>query len=174
MWLYVSPCPYIRAVTNLYRNMENRIVSVRRMKIADIAAVQAIEHYSFADPWSRETFDEALELFPSTNFIAESDGKVAGFIICGVEDTGEEIYGHICSLAVSPHHRGVGIGSALVQRAEYQVLLIGATAMQLEVRVSNMSAQKFYQHLGYEPVFQYAGYYADTEDAIVMMRWFRY
>ena len=154
--------------------MENRNISMRRMKVADIAAVQAIEQQSFIDPWSRETIVEALELFPATNFIAESEGRVSGVIICGVENTGEEIYGHICSLAVSPDLRGSGIGAALVQRAEYQVMLAGATAMQLEVRISNRKAQKFYQKRGYEPVFQFAGYYANTEDAIVMMRWFRY
>ena len=144
------------------------------MKEADIPAIQVIERHSFTDPWSRDTLVEALEIFPGTNFIAESDGKVAGFIICGVEDTGEEIYGHICSLAVLKDHQGLGIGSALVQRAEYQVMLTGATAMQLEVRISNTAAQQFYQKRGYEPVFQIAGYYSDTEDAIVMMRWFRY
>jgi ribosomal-protein-alanine N-acetyltransferase len=144
------------------------------MKLADIPAVQAIELDSFPDPWSRETLEEALDQFPATNFIAESGGSVAGFIICGVEDTGEEIYGHICSLAVSKKIRGSGIGTALVQRAEYQVMLKGATAMQLEVRISNNAAQKFYQNLGYEPVFQFSGYYANCEDAIVMMRWFRY
>lgn len=164
----------MRAVTNQYMHMENRSLHIRRMKEADINVVQEIERHSFTDPWNRDTLIEALEIFPDTNFIAESEGKVAGFIICGVEDTGEEIYGHICSLAVSTRHRGMGIGTALVQRAEYQVMLSGATAMQLEVRISNQAAQQFYQKRGYEPVFQFAGYYANTEDAIVMMRWFRY
>lgn len=53
-------------------------------------------------------------------------------------------------------------------------MIAGATAMQLEVRISNRTAQEFYKKKGYEPVFQIAGYYANTEDAIVMMRWFRY
>jgi ribosomal-protein-alanine N-acetyltransferase len=161
-------------VTNQYRVMENRSLQIRRMREADINAVQEIERYSFTDPWNRDTLVEALEIFPDTNFVSESEGRVTGFIICGVEDTGEEIYGHICSLAVSREFRGMGIGSALVQRAEYQVMLTGATAMQLEVRISNQAAQKFYQKHGYEPVFHFAGYYANTEDAIVMMRWFRY
>lgn len=154
--------------------MDTPGLHIRRMKEADITAVQEIERYSFTDPWSRDTIIEALEIFPDTNFIAESGKKVAGFIICGLEDTGEEIYGHICSLAVSPDFRGKGIGSALLQRGEYQVMLGGATAMQLEVRISNLAAQQFYQKRGYEPVFQYTGYYANTEDAIIMMRWFRY
>jgi len=154
--------------------MDTTTMQIRRMKEADIPAVMAIEQSSFTDPWGRETLAEALEIFPATNFIAESAGRVAGFIICGMEDTGEEIYGHICSLAVSGEHRHSGIGSALVRRAEYQVMIAGATAMQLEVRISNRTAQEFYKKKGYEPVFQIAGYYANTEDAIVMMRWFRY
>ncbi|HWQ67832.1 MAG TPA: ribosomal protein S18-alanine N-acetyltransferase [Methanospirillum sp.] len=149
-------------------------LTIRRMKEADLPAVETIEQHSFTDPWNRDTLIEALETFPDTNFIAEAARQVAGFIICGVEDTGEEIYGHICSLAVSKFHRGLGIGSALLQRAEYQVMLKGATAMQLEVRISNQTAQKFYEGLGYQPVFQVAGYYANTEDALVMMRWFKY
>ncbi|MDD1730116.1 MAG: ribosomal protein S18-alanine N-acetyltransferase [Methanospirillum sp.] len=154
--------------------MEARSLQIRRMKEADIPAVELIERNSFTDSWSRETLEDALETFPDTNFIAESHDGIAGFIICGVEDTGEEIYGHICSLAVAKRHQGSGIGSALVQRAEYQVMLKGATAMQLEVRISNQKAQQFYKKNGYEPVFHYAGYYANTEDAIIMMRWFRY
>jgi [ribosomal protein S18]-alanine N-acetyltransferase len=154
--------------------METRSLQIRKMKEADIPAVEAIEQKSFTDSWSRDTLKEALEIFPETNFIADSPDGIAGYIICGVEDTGDDIYGHICSLAVSPLHRGSGIGSALVQRAEYQIMLKGATAMQLEVRISNQTAQKFYKKLGYEPVFQYVGYYANTEDAIVMMRWFKY
>lgn len=154
--------------------MENRIQQIRRMKPVDIPAVQSIETQSFPDPWSRETLEEALIQFPTTNFVVEYGGSVAGFIICGIENTGEELYGHICSLAVQNMYRGLRFGSALVQRAEYQVMLSGATAMQLEVRISNTNAQKFYKKMGYEPVFQYAGYYANTEDAIVMMRWFRY
>jgi len=70
--------------------------------------------------------------------------------------------------------RNRGIGKTLVRRAEQAAMIQKATAMQLEVRVSNTSAIQFYTKLGYEPVFQICGYYADTEDAIVMMRWFRF
>jgi ribosomal-protein-alanine N-acetyltransferase len=153
--------------------MENDL-QIRRMKMADIPAIEQIEHESFADPWSRETLYEALELFPATVFTAELKGELVGFIICGVEDTGEEIYGHICSLAVGKNARGFGVGKGLMNRAEYAVMLQSATAMQLEVRVSNTAAQRFYAQQGYQPVFQVGGYYSDTEDAIVMMKWFRY
>lgn len=96
-----------------------------------------------------------------------------GYIICGVEDTGEERYGHICSLAVATNARKTGVGTALVKRAEQAAMIQKATAMQLEVRVSNSAAIQFYTRLGYEAVFQACGYYANTEDAIIMMRWLR-
>lgn len=146
---------------------------IRKMIRDDIHRVRSIEQQSFADPWEEKTLEEAISIFPDTVFIAECFGILCGYIICGVENTGEEKYGHICSLAVSPNYRNKGVGSALVQRAEQVVIILGATAMQLEVRVSNQIAQNFYRKLGYEPVFHICGYYADTEDAIVMMRWFR-
>ncbi len=154
--------------------MQEKSLRVRKMASMDIAAVQGIERNSFPDPWARETLEDAIATFSDSVFIAESAGTICGYIICGVEDTGEERYGHICSLAVDPDMRKNGIGATLVRRAEQAAMIQKATAMQLEVRVSNTAAIQFYTKLGYEPVFQICGYYADTEDAIVMMRWFRF
>jgi ribosomal-protein-alanine N-acetyltransferase len=49
-----------------------------------------------------------------------------------------------------------------------------ATAVQLEVRVSNANAQQFYRRLGYRDVFQIDDYYSNGENALVMMKWFRF
>ena len=62
----------------------------------------------------------------------------------------------------------------LVSRAENQFALELATGVQLEVRVSNTPAQKFYTKKGYRPVFCIDQYYANGEDALVMMKWFRF
>ncbi|MGB4196055.1 MAG: ribosomal-protein-alanine N-acetyltransferase, partial [Methanoculleus sp.] len=35
-------------------------------------------------------------------------------------------------------------------------------------------AQEFYRRLGYREVFQVASYYSNGEDALVMMKWFRF
>lgn len=154
--------------------MSEAHIQIRKMNKSDIPLVQIIERSSFTDPWAWETLDEAVSLFSETVFVAEKTGSLLGYIICGVEDTGEERYGHICSLAVALDNRRAGVGTALVRMAEKATMVQRATAMQLEVRVSNKAAIQFYTGLGYEPVFQICGYYADTEDAIVMMRWFGY
>ena len=97
-----------------------------------------------------------------------------GFIVGGLEDTGENIYGHLCNIGVSPRYRKRGIGKLLLRRLEHQFALELATGVQLEVRASNTGAQRFYQRLGYRPVFGIDGYYANGEDALVMMKWFRF
>ena len=91
-----------------------------------------------------------------------------------LEDTGENIYGHICNFAVSAPFQRRGIGRQLVLRLEHQFALELATGSQLEVRESNAPAQRFYRRLGYENVFFVGGYYANGEDALMMMKWFRF
>ena len=65
-------------------------------------------------------------------------------------------------------------GCGLVRRIEHQFALESASGVQLEVRVSNQKAQGFYQKLGYQDVFRIVQYYANGEDALVMMKWFRF
>jgi ribosomal-protein-alanine N-acetyltransferase len=75
---------------------------------------------------------------------------------------------------VTRAYRNRGIGKLLVRRFEHQVALELGTGVQLEVRMGNTVAQRFYQRLGYRNVFEIEGYYSDGEDALVMMKWFRF
>jgi len=147
---------------------------IRQASPLDIPAISSIENESFADPWDSSVFLEALTFYPSTFFVAVCDGTVAGFVVGGLEDTGEQIYGHLCNVGVSPQYRRRNVGRLLIRRIEHQFALELATGVQLEVRVSNYGAQKFYQRIGYRPVFGIDQYYANGEDAIVMMKWFRF
>jgi ribosomal-protein-alanine N-acetyltransferase len=147
---------------------------IRRAAPADVPAIVAIEREAFIDAWDAEIFTEALSYYPTTYFVAESGGLIAGFIVGALEDTGENIYGHICNFAVSAPFQRRGIGRQLVLRLEHQFALELATGSQLEVRESNAPAQRFYRRLGYENVFFVGGYYANGEDALMMMKWFRF
>src|SRR5512136_265040 len=147
---------------------------IRRAAPSDIEAIVAIEKESFIDPWEPSVFFEAFSCFATTFFVAVCDGITAGFIVGGLEDTGENIYGHLCNIGVNPRYRRRGLGELLVRRTEHQFALELATGVQLEVRVSNTGAQRFYQRMGYRPVFGIDQYYANGEDALVMMKWFRF
>ena len=147
---------------------------IRRAMPSDLAAIVAIEKDSFIDPWEMPVFLEALTYYPTTYFVAVCDGQVAGFVVGAIEDNGENIYGHICNIGVSPFYRHRGIGKLLVRRVEHQFALELATAVQLEVRVSNTVAQKFYHRLRYRDMIIIDRYYANGEDAILMMKEFRF
>ena len=149
-------------------------VEVKRARPEDITAVADIEAVSFPDPWSAGVLAETLAYFQNTFFVAKYRGLVIGFIAGGLEDTGEEIYGHICNLAVAPSFRKKGVGRILVRREEHQFAIELASGVQLEVRLSNYAARQFYRNIGYREVFHIDRYYANGEDAVVMMKWFRF
>lgn len=146
---------------------------VHRARAPDLPRIAAIEQVSFPDPWDESTLSWILEYCSEFFFVASASGTVAGFLAGACEDTGEQVYGHICNFAVAPPFRRLGIGRRLVSRVEQQFIVAGAAAVQLEVRASNMAAQAFYQRCGYREVFTIPGYYANGEDARMMMRWFR-
>ena len=154
--------------------MPGEMCRIRRARITDVPAIASIESESFPDPWGGDIFADAIACFPTTFFVAACDGCLAGFIVGGLEDTGEMLYGHICNLAVVSPRRNQGIGRQLVKRIEHQFVLESASGIQLEVRVSNLKAQAFYRKIGYEEAFVVSRYYANGEDALLMMKWFRY
>lgn len=153
--------------------MGNEVI-IRRARPGDIQAITDIEAVSFADPWSSEILASTLTWYPETFFVATMNGDVVGFVAGGYEDTGEELYGHICNLAIAPRFRKQGVGRKLVAREEHQFAIGLASGVQLEVRASNIAARKFYLRLGYREVFTIDQYYANGEDAVVMMKWFRF
>lgn len=53
------------------------------------------------------------------------------------------------NVVVRSTHRGRGIGSKLIARAERWAVAQGATAMELHVWTTNASAQRLYERLGY-------------------------
>jgi ribosomal-protein-alanine N-acetyltransferase len=75
--------------------------------------------------------------------------------------------GHIISMAVRPERRRCGIGTRLVQEA---ITHCAGKTLRLEVRLSNLGAQKFYEKLGFEKRALLRGYYHDHEDGLLMER----
>jgi ribosomal protein S18 acetylase RimI-like enzyme len=53
-------------------------------------------------------------------------------------------------LAVSPQHRRRGIGAALMERVERDIVSLGCSKLNLQVRATNREVIEFYERLGYK------------------------
>jgi len=145
---------------------------IRPMQVADIDAVMEIERRSFPTPWSRAAFvSELLDNDRAHYLVAcvetEEAARVVGYI--GMWLIAGE--GHITNVAVHPDFRQRGIGRRLLEAAADICRACSARRMTLEVRVSNITAQRLYEDLGFVSAGIRRGYYRDNnEDAIIMWR----
>ena len=140
-------------------------VTIRRMTWLDVEEVTKVEEASFSIPWTKEAFmNEMLRNEQAIYFVAVHEKRVIGFV--GVWKIVDE--GHITNIAVLPEFRGQGIGQKLLtQLVAYanEQDLIGLT---LEVRVSNIGAQKLYEQFGFQQAGRRKRYYQDNnEDAYI-------
>lgn len=77
--------------------------------------------------------------------------------------------GHITTLAVTPDHRGRGVGELLLIGLIDEAYELGAQQLTLEVRVSNTNAQRLYNKYGFAEHGIRPRYYTDNnEDAMIM------
>lgn len=76
---------------------------------------------------------------------------------------------HITTIAVTPAHRGYGVGELLLNALIDHAYELHAQTITLEVRVSNTVAQKLYIKYGFQPAGTRPRYYTDNgEDALIM------
>lgn len=76
---------------------------------------------------------------------------------------------HITTIAVDPARRGQGLGELLLLTAIDVAIELGGSELTLEVRESNVVAQRMYDKLGFTVAGRRRRYYdTPTEDAILM------
>ena len=138
----------------------------RRADLRDLPAIREIEKASFKTPYS-DFYMKTLLKHADVYYVAEYQGKIVGYVIARVESGN---LGHIISIAVHPDFRGLGIGKALLEKAEETLRDLGCYRVYLEVRVSNRIAVNLYRKMGYVFVRVIEGYYSDGEDAYLMIK----
>jgi ribosomal-protein-alanine N-acetyltransferase len=156
-----------------------------RMELADIPQVLGIDRQSFPLPWSEGAYRRELSENANSHFLVaylpsgagppertwrgwlrrEPPRVIVGYV--GFWYVVDEA--HISTLAVHPGFRGQGIGARLLVAMLGEAAALGARLVTLEVRVSNLAAQRLYRKFGFEEVGRRKGYYRDNaEDALLM------
>jgi len=145
-------------------------LSIRRMDLADVPGVFALDVLSFSLPWTERSFRyEVTENANARNWVAElpQDGspRLVGMLVLWffLDEA------HIATLAVHPEFRRRGIARRLLQTALGAAYSEGAERSLLEVRSGNQAALKMYKEIGFEIVGRRNHYYHNNdEDALLM------
>ncbi len=145
------------------------VVTLRGMKVADLAAVMELERATFpADAWSERMMLGELADQPRTRhyIVAERDGKIVGY--AGLAVAADQ--GDVQTIAVLAEHRRAGVGALMLNELLDEAVRRGASAVFLEVRADNAPAQAMYERFGFQQLGLRRGYYDDGTDAITMVR----
>jgi [ribosomal protein S18]-alanine N-acetyltransferase len=145
--------------------MDHDELCIGECEEGDLAEVLEIEKQSFPTPWSPGLFRGEMVNSISRMLVGKKDAAVVGYTVSW--RVADEI--HLHNIAVRRELRRCGIASRLLSRVIGDGRPEGARLVTLEVRRSNLAAQKLYERFGLTVRGVRRGYYTDTgEDALIM------
>lgn len=135
----------------------------------DLDEIARIERESFIIPWKREFFESELrEPYRYARVLVRRDAvspRIGGYLFA--VSLYEEF--HINKIATDPAMRNQGYGRQLLEDALARARSLGAGAVTLEVRVSNLPAREFYRSYEFREAYRRKAYYQDGEDAFALL-----
>lgn len=140
-------------------------VQIRWLIRRDMAEVLEIEQASFDHAWTEEDFLCCLRQRNCIGMVAEHNHEIVGFMIYELHKSKLRIL----NFAVAPSARRQGVATQMVRRLVDKLSQQRRKEIALEVRETNLSAQKFFHSQGFRAVCVLRDHYDDTEeDAYVM------
>ena len=132
-----------------------------------VVQIAQLEKLCFSDPWSENSVRSELENDLACWLVALEGETVTGYIgsqtVMGETD--------MMNVAVHPDYRGKGIAQALVTALVEQLKDRGSRSLTLEVRQSNLPAQRLYEKQGFAQVGKRPKYYRNPrEDALILRK----
>lgn len=142
--------------------------AIRRLELADLDEIEAIERASYPTPWSRSMFVSELAKPSSLSIAAVADGgELAGYLVLSRYVDAW----HVMNVAVAERYRRAGIASAMLGSLFDVTRDDAERGYTLEVRVSNRAAISLYEQFGFVARGVRRGYYTDNrEDALIMWK----
>jgi [ribosomal protein S18]-alanine N-acetyltransferase len=149
--------------------MDHDGLTIGKYVEGDLVEILEIEKDSFPTPWSPGLFRGEMTNPVSRMFVAKTihaqKTAVVGYVVFW--RVADEI--HLHNIAVRTDLRKSGIASRLLSKVIRDCRPEGSRFVTLEVRRSNLPAQKLYESFGFSVRGVRCGYYTDTgEDALIM------
>lgn len=139
---------------------------LKEMDESHILEVKAISDSSLKESWSLDSIKNELSNSLATYIVGILDNKVIGF--AGAWLIASE--GQITNVSVSKDFRGQGIGFKIINELLKTLSSKGSKEITLEVRESNLAAQKLYEKCGFKNEGIRKNFYPDKENAIIMWK----
>jgi ribosomal-protein-alanine N-acetyltransferase len=138
-------------------------MKIDKMQIGDLDKIMAIENASFVIPWKKSFFEYDLRRPDGYCYVAKGNDEILGYI--DAWHIADEL--HLANLAVIDSSRHKGIGSQLLLKIVEVARINRCAKIFLEVRLTNIIAQKFYEKFGFHKLYHRKKYYPDGEDALI-------
>jgi ribosomal-protein-alanine N-acetyltransferase len=140
-------------------------IRFRPLTTADMDEIMGIERTSYRFPWSQGFFLQELQVACARSILAEVDGKIIGYVLFWLLPGTIDIH----NLATHANYRRRGVARLLLSRVLGLAGEQSISRVTLEVRKSNLPAQKLYESMGFLTSGVRKGYYSDDgEDALAM------
>ena len=128
-------------------------VAIRPARTPDAAAIAQLTTqlgYDLTDAEASDRLSRILLRDDQQFFVADLDGRVAGWVhVVLAEYVDSEPFVVIGGLVVDRNHRRLGIGRALMERAELWARERGCSMVRLSSSSTRNAAHRFYEALGY-------------------------
>ncbi len=140
---------------------------LERCSVLHLDSVMEVEQRSYAHPWTRGNFQDALAHGYQVQLLLGGDQLLGYFVAMpGVDEV------HLLNITVAPEFQRQGWSHVLLDALQLWARSRSAQWLWLEVRVGNLRAQGVSEACGFRRVGLRKGYYpadrGSREDAIVM------
>ena len=140
-------------------------MKIRRATLSDLVSIQKMEERIFNNPWSNKSIRNELKRdMNALNLVAELDQKIIGYFFAHLLDN--EV--HILNIAIDVTYQHQGYGNQFFRKILKNYLQYAD--VYLEVKRSNFPAINLYLNFGFEEIDIREEYYANGEDAVIMVK----
>ena len=136
------------------------------MKACDIPMIAELERRYFPEPWSEASLRDVFSDSNYLVYVCREGDRVIGY--CGLLCTPPE--GEIVFICTEEAYRRQGVGDTLLKRVLSEGKKKDITKVFLEVRQSNLPAQRLYEKYGFTAFGLRKNYYRNPLEHAVLMQ----
>jgi peptide alpha-N-acetyltransferase len=139
-----------------------------------MADIMKLIQKDLSEPYSIYTYRYFIHNWPKLCFLAVDGDEMVGAIVCKL-DVHKQVNkrGYIAMLAVDERYRRKKIGSNLVLKSIQAMASEDADEIVLETEITNKSALRLYENLGFVRDKRLFRYYLNGVDALRLKLWLK-